>query len=89
MPVKLWSVYILRSTVDDRLYTGISPDVPARVATHNAGKGARATRGRGPWVLVYLEPCGPLGAALRRERAIKAMRREAKLRLIAAGLART
>lgn len=83
MPVKPWTVYIIQSTVDGRLYTGISTDVAARIAKHNAGKGARATRRGRPWVLVHSEGPFALGAALRRERAIKKMRREAKLRLIA------
>jgi predicted GIY-YIG superfamily endonuclease len=78
-----WFVYIIQSTVDGRLYTGISPDVATRIAKHNAGKGAKTTRRGRPWVLVHTEGPMALGAALRRERAIKKMSREAKLRLIA------
>jgi putative endonuclease len=37
---------------DGTLYTGYSPDVQARVAAHNAGRGARYTRSRGPVRLV-------------------------------------
>jgi len=57
------------------LYTGIAKDVDARLAQHNAGAGARFTRGRGPWRVVHRE--GPLahGEALRREAAIKGDRR--------------
>ena len=52
-------------------YTGIAKDVMARLDAHNAGNGAKFTRGRGPWALLHTE--GPLhkGDALRRERAIK------------------
>jgi predicted GIY-YIG superfamily endonuclease len=52
--------------------------VDARLAQHRAGKGAKYTRGRGPLELVYREVCGSKAEALRRERAIKRMRREAK-----------
>lgn len=56
-------------------YTGIAKDVEARLARHNAGAGARFTRGRGPWRMAYVE--GPFchGDALRRERALKRDRR--------------
>lgn len=33
---------------DGSLYTGYSTDVEARVAAHNAGRGAKYTRSRGP-----------------------------------------
>ena len=52
-------------------YTGIAKDVAARLAQHNAGTGARFTRGRGPWRLVHAEGPLPHGDALRREMAIK------------------
>lgn len=57
------------------LYTGIAKDVDLRCDQHNAGAGARFTRGRGPWTVVHTE--GPLahGDALRREIQIKADRR--------------
>jgi len=56
-------------------YTGVAKDVEARLARHNAGVGARFTRGRGPWRVAHVE--GPLGRgdALRRERALKRDRR--------------
>lgn len=52
-------------------YTGIARDVASRLAAHNAGKGARFTRGRGPWRVIHSE--GPMsqGDALRREMAVK------------------
>jgi predicted GIY-YIG superfamily endonuclease len=77
-----WFVYILRSTVTDKLYTGIALDPKARLTKHNAGTGAKFTRTGRPWALVYVEPADSQGDALRRELAIKALTREAKLRLI-------
>ena len=65
-----WFVYVLRNGAGTT-YTGIALDVTARLDAHNAGTGAKVTRGRGPWALVHTE--GPLdhGDALRREMAIK------------------
>lgn len=67
-----WFVYIVRCA-DRTLYTGVAVDVGARVCTHNAGKGAKYTRARLPVKLVYHEPAGSRGAALRREYEIKQM----------------
>jgi len=75
-----WWVYLLRCS-DASLYCGIALDVDARLQQHREGKGAKYTRGRAPLQLVYREACASKPEALRRERAIKRMRREAKLRL--------
>ena len=77
-----WWVYLLRCG-EGTLYCGIALDVEARLKLHQEGKGAKYTRGRGPLVLVYREACGTKAEALRRERSIKRMRREVKLRLCA------
>lgn len=77
-----WVVYILQND-GGLLYTGISNRPDVRLANHNAGKGARFTKGKGPWRFVYQEPVESMSAALKRERAIKRMGRPAKLRLIA------
>lgn len=79
-----WSLYLLRCG-DGSLYCGIALDVEARLAQHRAGKGAKYTRGRGPLELAYVEACASRSAALKRERAVKRLRRAAKLALIAAG----
>ena len=61
-----WCVYMLRCR-DGSLYTGITNDVPRRLAAHAAGKGAAYTRSRCPVSLVYREAAKDRGAALRRE----------------------
>ena len=76
-----WYVYILRCG-DNTLYTGITDDVPRRLAAHRAGKGAKYTRGRGPLELAYTEQLPDKSAALRREIEIKRLRRAEKERLI-------
>lgn len=77
-----WFIYILQCA-DNTLYTGIATDVSARLATHNAGKGAKYTRGRLPAVLCYQESAANRSAALQREHAIKKMRASDKRLLIA------
>ena len=76
-----WHVYMLRC-VDDTLYTGVATDLAARVATHNAGQGAKYTRGRRPVVLVYQETAVDRAAAQRREAEIKRLRVEVKRQLV-------
>lgn len=78
---KQWFVYILRCA-DGTLYTGMTDDIEHRIAVHNAGKGAKYTRGRGPVEMVYRECCESRGAALKREYAIKKLTRPQKLALI-------
>jgi len=81
---KSWWVYLLRCK-DDTLYTGITVDLEARVATHNAGNGARYTRSRLPVKLVYSESALDRGSALRREAAIKKLSAAEKRLLIGQG----
>lgn len=76
-----WKLYILRCR-DDSLYTGITTDVEKRFAAHQAGKGAKYTRGRSPLELVYEEDCGDHSAALKRELEVKGLSREEKLKMI-------
>ncbi len=76
-----WSVYVARCR-DGSLYTGASKDVAARLAAHNAGRGAAYTRSRGPVRLAYREDGFTRGGALAREAQIKALARAQKLALI-------
>lgn len=73
----MWFVYVARCS-DGTLYTGIARDVAARIAAHDAGKGARYTRGRGPLALCAVRRCASKTEALRLELAIKALPRSAK-----------
>ncbi|WP_418577281.1 GIY-YIG nuclease family protein [Phascolarctobacterium succinatutens] len=74
-------VYMLRCK-DGSLYTGWTNDLEHRLAMHSSGRGAKYTRGRGPLKLVYSEELPDKEAALRRECAIKKLRREQKLALL-------
>ena len=75
-----WFVYILECR-DKTLYTGITDDYVRRIAAHNAGKGAKYTRGRGPLRLRYLEACPNRSEASKKEFAIKQLTRKEKLAL--------
>tara|TARA_B100000949_G_scaffold43882_1_gene37655 strand:+ start:220 stop:465 length:246 start_codon:yes stop_codon:yes gene_type:complete len=76
-----WIVYILKCA-DGSLYTGITNDFERRMAEHEAGQGAKYTKGRGPLQLVYQEICQGRGLASKREIEIKSLDRKAKLLLV-------
>lgn len=73
--------YVLRCS-DGTLYTGWTNDLEARVKTHNAGKGAKYTRGRRPVELVYFETFETKEEALKREYTIKHLSTARKKELI-------
>ena len=73
--------YILRCR-DGSFYCGWTNDLARRLAAHNAGTGAKYTRGRGPLELLYVEECGTHSDALQREIAIKRLSRQEKMKLI-------
>ncbi len=75
-------VYLLECR-DGTLYCGWTTDMQARLAEHQAGRGARYTRARLPLRLAYWEELASAGAARRREAAVKKLRRPAKLALVA------
>ena len=81
-----WFVYVVGCR-DGSLYTGISTDVEARVARHNAGAGARYTRARRPVRLLYVERKRSRSNALKREAAIKALSRARMIELVGGGAA--
>ena len=77
-----WYVYLARCA-DDSLYCGIALDVAARIAQHDAGKGARYTRGRGPLAVLWTRRCRDQGTALRLEYALKQLTPKQKLAYVA------
>lgn len=74
-------VYIVECA-DGTFYTGYTTDVARRVAEHNAGTGARYTRGRTPVELVYTERFSAKSPALQREYEIKQLPRPKKEALV-------
>lgn len=79
---KTWTVYMLRCA-DGTFYTGITNDLDRRIVRHETGTGAKYTRGRGPFALVFSETRPDKGSALRREMEIKALDRAGKETLAA------
>lgn len=78
---KNWTVYMLECA-DGTLYTGITDDLERRLRAHNEGRGAKYTRGRGPLKLRYLELVPDKSTALKREHALKQLRRSEKMAII-------
>lgn len=76
-----WFVYILQSETTGTLYTGASNDPWARLEKHNAGKGAKFTRSRRPWKMLYLVGGLSKSGALKLEAWIKKQSRQQKLKI--------
>ena len=81
MPTADHYVYILRCA-DDSYYTGYTTDPQRRLAEHNAGEGAKYTRGRTPVEPVFLAAFDSQSVAMAREYEIKQLRRREKEQLI-------
>lgn len=77
-----WYLYVLRCA-DDSLYTGVSPDVEARLKKHQAGRGAAYTAGRRPVELLGAWQYPGRSAALKAEVTFKRLPRERKLAKLA------
>ncbi|WP_227352891.1 GIY-YIG nuclease family protein [Haladaptatus salinisoli] len=74
-------VYVVECS-DGTFYTGYTTDVARRVAEHDAGDGAKYTRGRTPIELVHAERFESKSAAMSREYEIKQFSRAEKERLV-------
>ena len=76
-----WVIYILLCN-DDTLYTGITNDIENRLTQHETGAGAKYTKGRGPFRIVYQEGAPDRSTASKREYEIKKMTKSQKLKMI-------
>lgn len=63
-------VYVLGSPARRRTYVGWTVDLERRLARHNAGAGAKATRGAA-WLLLYAEKHASRAQAMGREWRLK------------------
>jgi len=77
----IWHLYILRMP-GGMLYTGITTDVARRIAQHQAGKGAKALRGKGELVLVFHCQAGDRSTALQLEYRVKQLSKKQKENLV-------
>lgn len=71
---------------DGTLYTGWTNALEERIKAHNEGRGAKYTRARRPVVLKYYEVFETKEEAMKREYAIKRLRKEEKRELIERGI---
>ncbi len=79
-----WIVYILECA-DQTLYAGITNDLDHRIHEHENGRGAKYTRGRAPFKLLFSESHSSRSQALKREAEIKSFDRATKLQLAVPG----
>ena len=63
---------------DQTFYTGYTVDLEKRIATHNAGKGAKYTRVRTPVTLLYAKEFATKQEAMKAEAAFKKLSRPQK-----------
>ena len=68
-------VYILKCA-DNSLYTGWTNNLDKRIKAHAEGKGAKYTKARLPIELVYFEEYQDKREAMKREYAIKQLKRK-------------
>lgn len=67
---------------DGSYYTGWTNHLEKRIQDHNDGKGAKYTKAKRPVTLVYYETFATKEEAMKREYAIKQMKRKEKEALI-------
>ena len=75
-------VYIMTNKAYGTLYIGVTNDIDARVMQHRKGDGSAFCRKYGLTRLVYVELHESIEGAIAREKAMKAWKRNWKLRLI-------
>lgn len=75
-------VYIMSNKPFGTLYIGVTSDLAARVWQHRTGRGSEFCRRHGLKRLVYAEPHDRIEDAIVREKAMKAWKRNWKLRQI-------
>ena len=68
--MKKYYVYVLRSKLDGKYYTGFSTDLDKRIEEHNSGK-VSSTKYRIPFEIVYYEVCFCIDDATHREKYLK------------------
>lgn len=74
-------VYMLRCA-DHSLYTGFTTNLARRLAMHERGKGAKYTRGRGPFTVEMVIEFASKTEALQAEYAIKQLTKQEKEQFI-------
>jgi putative endonuclease len=76
-----WYVYILKCS-DNTYYTGITKNINRRIKEHGGNKGAKYTKQRGPFKLVYKATFVNRSLASKEEYRIKSLTVQDKKKLI-------
>ena len=63
-------IYVLKSLVDFKFYTGFTSDLMQRFEAHNSGQ-VQSTKHRRPFELIYFEGCCSIEDAIHREKYLK------------------
>ena len=66
----MWYVYVLKSTKDNKWYTGLTDSINTRLKKHNSGK-VFSTKSRKPFKIIYYEASLDKKDAEARERYLK------------------
>ena len=66
----MYTVYVLKSQKDLKLYYGFTKDLENRLSEHNTGQ-VKATKPRRPFVLIYSENVDTVLEARRKEKYFK------------------
>ena len=74
--------YIMTNKPRGVLYVGVTADIAARAVQHRNGTGSAFCKKYGLTRLVLVEPHDDITLAIAREKALKAWKREWKIRLI-------
>jgi predicted GIY-YIG superfamily endonuclease len=74
-------VYII-VCMDGSFYTGYTKNIDARIRLHESGKGARYTKMHKPLKVAYFELFNSRAQAMKREKEVKTMTHQQKLKLI-------
>ena len=83
--ISTWSLYIVQTRLG-HWYTGISTDVAKRFAAHQAGKGAKNLKGKGPLTLIYQCEVGSRSEATKLEIKIKRLSKAQKRAFVSSGI---
>ena len=75
----MFYVYILKSKLDNKFYTGFSSNLRKRLIEHKKGN-VESTKNRRPLDLVYYEAYNEKGGALKREKFLKTTKGKVQLR---------
>jgi len=75
----MFYIYILKSKLDNKLYTGFSKDLKNRIIAHNRGE-VDSTRNRRPLDLIYYEAYRNKKNAILRERFLKTTKGKLQLK---------